>query len=48
MKVTVYRHQEYQKFIVTVDNGFSCTEYVLYDMSVSELAEFIRVITTED
>lgn len=48
MKVTVYRHQEYQKYIVTVDHGFSCTEYVLYDMSVSELAEFVRVVSMQD
>lgn len=45
MKVTVYRHEEYQKFLVTIDNGFDVKEFILYDMTISELAEFIKIIT---
>lgn len=48
MKVTVYRHEEYNKFLVTIENGFTTQEFTLYDMSISELAEFIRTITKED
>jgi hypothetical protein len=44
MKVTVYRHEEYQKFLVTIENGFDVQEFILYDMTISELAEFIKTI----
>lgn len=47
MNVTVYRHEAYNKFIVTIETGFNVQEFTLYDMSVSELAEFIRTITKE-
>jgi hypothetical protein len=47
MEVTVYRHKEYGKFVVAVDNGCITTQYTLYDMTVAELAEFIKAITTE-
>ena len=44
MKVTVYRHEEYKKFLVTIENGFDVQEFILYDMTISELAEFIKII----
>lgn len=47
MRVTIYRHEEYSKFIVTVENGFNTTQYTLYDMSVSELADFVKSVTAE-
>ena len=48
MKVTVYRHEEYNKFLITIENGFDVQEFTLYDMSVSELAEFIKTITNNN
>ena len=45
MKVTIYRHQEYNKFLVTIESGFEIQEFTIYDMSISELAEFIKSIT---
>lgn len=47
MKVTVYRHAEYNKFLVTVESGFNTQEFTLYDMTISELGEFIAAITRE-
>lgn len=44
MKVTVYRHEECQKFLVTIENGFDVQEFTLYDMTISELSEFIKII----
>ena len=44
MKVTIYRHEQYSKFLVTIENGFELCEFTLYDMSISELAEFIRMM----
>lgn len=48
MHVTVYRHQEYNKFFVQVEKGFSVTSYVFYDISVSELAQILRELARED
>lgn len=45
--VTIYRHAEYNKFIVTVDRGFTTAQYTLYDVTVSELGEFVRSLTAE-
>jgi hypothetical protein len=47
MNVTVYRHEEYNKFMVTIENGFNVQQFTLYDMTIGELAEFIRTITKE-
>jgi hypothetical protein len=47
MNVTVYRHEEYNKFMVTIENGFNVQQFTLYDMTINELAEFIRTITKE-
>lgn len=47
MTVTIYRHVEYNKFIVTVDSGFTTMQYTLYDVTVSELGEFVRSLTAE-
>ena len=45
MNVTVYRHEQYKKFIVTIENGNDVSQFTLYDMSVKELGEFINGIT---
>jgi len=45
MTVIVYRHEEYNKFLVTVENGFEVKEIILYDITVSELGEFIKELT---
>lgn len=45
MKVTVYRHEKYGKFLVIIENGFYIQEFTLYDMTVAELAEFIKTVT---
>ena len=47
MNVTVYRHEQYNKFMVTIENGFNVQQFTLYDMSITELAEFISAITKE-
>ena len=47
MTVTVYRHEAYDKFMVTVEHGGDVHQFTLYDMTISELAEFIRTITKE-
>jgi hypothetical protein len=47
MKVTVYRHEQYNKFLVTIENGTDVQEFTLYDMTISELAEFIKTITKD-
>jgi hypothetical protein len=47
MNVTVYRHEEYNKFLVTMESGFNVQQFTLYDVSITELAEFIRTITKE-
>ena len=44
MQITVRRHKAYDKFIVTIENGFDVIEFTLYDMDIIELAQFIDVI----
>lgn len=48
MQITVRRHQAYDKFVVTIENGFDIMEFTLYDMSVIELAQFIKEIIQEE
>lgn len=48
MDITVYRHKEHQKFIVTIDNGFSTDSIALYDVSVAEVAQFINELRKGD
>lgn len=48
MNVTIYRHEKYSKFLVTIERGDDVQQFTLYDMTVTELAEFIRAITKED
>jgi hypothetical protein len=48
MNVTIYRHEKYSKFLVTIEHGDDVQQFTLYDMTVTELAEFIRAITKED
>ena len=47
MNVTVYRHEEYNKFLVTIENDFEVNKFTLYDMTVKELGEFIKGIMEE-
>lgn len=47
MNVTVYRHEAYNKFLVTVENGFNVSTYTLYDMTVKEVAAFISGLREE-
>lgn len=47
MNVTIYRHQEYNKFIVAIEDGFDVKQFTLYDISVAELATFVRTLTEE-
>lgn len=47
MNVTIYRHQEYNKFLVTIENGFDVKQFTLYDMSVAEVASFVKTLTEE-
>lgn len=42
MNITVYRHEEYSKFMVTIENGFDVKQFTVYDMTVKELGEFIN------
>lgn len=44
MKVTIYRDEKCNKFLVTIEKGFDVQEFTLYDMTISELAEFIKTI----
>ena len=48
MNVTVYRHEAYDKFLVTIERGYDVQQFTLYDMTASELGEFIRAITKEE
>lgn len=48
MNATVYRHEAYDKFLVTIERGVDVQQFTLYDMTVSELGEFIRAITKEE
>lgn len=45
MNVTIYRHEQYNKFMVTIENGFDVSQFTLYDMTVKELGEFISSLT---
>lgn len=47
MNVIVYRHKEYEKFIVTIENGCSVKTITLYDVSISELSVIINELTKE-
>lgn len=48
MNVTVYRHEAYNKFLVTVESGYNVNTYTLYDMSVKEVAAFISALQEEN
>lgn len=45
MNVTVYRHEAYDKFLVTIERGDDVQQFTLYDLTIAELGEFIRAIT---
>lgn len=48
MNITVYRHEEYNKYLITIDSGYNVDKITLYDVSIIELAEFIKTIAKED
>jgi hypothetical protein len=48
MNVTVYRHEAYDKFLVTIERGDDVQQFTLYDLTIAELGEFISAITKED
>ena len=45
MNITINRHEEYNKFIVTVESNFDVKQFTLYDMTIVELAQFVKTIT---
>ena len=45
MNITIHRHEEYNKFLVTVEEGYTVRTFTLYDMSIAELSEFVAGIT---
>ena len=45
MNITITRHEEYDKFIVTVESNFDVKQFTLYDMTIVELAQFVSIIT---
>lgn len=47
MNVTITRHAEYNKFIITVENNYEVKQFTVYDMTISEVADFVRGITKE-
>lgn len=48
MNIIVYRHEAYNKYLITIDRGYKVDKITLYDVSISELAEFIKTIGKED
>ena len=48
MNITIYRHQEYSKFIVTIENDCNIQNFTLYDVTLKELGEFIAGIMGEE
>lgn len=48
MDITIYRHESYNKFLVSVEKGFVVNKITVYDMSVKELGEFIGALIKAD
>ena len=46
--ITIYRDEGQRKFIVTVDNGFSTDSITLYDVSISEVGQFVNEIRKDN
>lgn len=46
--ITIYRDEGQRKFIVAVDNGFSTDSITLYDVSISEVGQFINEIRKDN
>lgn len=47
MKITINRHKAYDKFIVTIEIGFDVTQFTLYDMTIDEVAQFVKTFTEQ-
>lgn len=45
MDVTIYRHNEYNKFMIIIDDGANIKKFTLYDVTLNELGDFIAGIT---
>lgn len=41
MDITIYRHKEYDKFLISIEKGFVVNKITVYDMSVEEVGEFV-------
>ena len=48
MNITINRHEEYNKYIISIDKNFSTDRIVIYDISIKELAQFINEIIKND
>lgn len=47
MNITVYRHEQYNKWIISIDRNFSVSQITIYDISVKELAIILKEIEKE-
>lgn len=48
MDTAVYRERNNNKWVIDINHAFSTDEITLYDVSIKELAEFIKTIGKED
>lgn len=46
MEISIYRERE--KTVVIIEANFTVTTYQFYNTELSEIAEFIKVITKEN
>lgn len=44
MDITIYRHEKYNKFLISIEEGFVVNKITVYDMSVKEIGEFIGAL----
>lgn len=44
MNITVQMCEEHNKCIVTIECGFEVKQFTLYDMTIVEIANFIKTI----
>lgn len=47
MNITVYRHEKYNKWIISIDRGFSVDSITLYDISIEEFATILKTLEME-
>ena len=48
MDITVYRERNDNKWVIAINRAFSTDQITLYDVSIKEIAEFIKMIGKED